>query len=584
MIINEAQQKLLKASKENATTEQLIWLSGYFYGLANEQGEVAQFGNTASVAPKALPNVTILYASETGNAAGVAQQLYDHLVAQNVPVTLSNMLDYRIKGLKKESHVIIVASTYGDGEAPDEALTFYNALMSDKAPKLDHISFAVFGLGDSSYDLFCQTGMDFDRRFAELGANRLLDRVDGDVEYEEVASTWIETLSNTLLESTAQSNSIETATSVTSTQNWSESTPFSGELLNIIDLTDDGSEKNVWHLEIGLDESGLQYQPGDIVALLPENDPELVTQLIEAAGLSANETVTIKEASYTLADALRQKLDITSINKKLVEAYAELTGQSDIDLSDSKIKQIIEVGDFLDLIQAKPAAFSAQALVDLLRPLRSRQYSIASSQAIYDDEVHVTVKQVEYKSLNRERKGVCSNWLVTLSEGDSVPLYIKPNNSFKLPKDDQAKIIMVGAGTGVAPFRSFLQQREADGLTGNTWLFFGEQHFRSDFLYQLEWQKYIKTGVLENISLAFSRDQAEKIYVQNRLVEQAETLFEWLENGAYIYVCGDRNHMAKDVHNAFVTILVEQGKQTMEEAEAYLQDLVAQRRYQRDVY
>ncbi len=580
MIINDTQQKLLEAiNKENASTEQLIWLSGYFYGLANEKtGEAPPF-----TAPKHLPNVTILYASQTGNAAGVAQTLHDQLATKKVPVAIHNVLDYRVKNLKKETHVILVASTYGDGEAPDEALAFYKAIMDKKAPKLDHLSYAVFGLGDSSYDLFCQTGIDFDKRFEELGATRLLPRVDSDVEFEDDATQWTTELSALLATSESQNNT-QSAQIPSASQNWSESHPFVGEVLNIIDLTDDGSDKNVWHLEIGLDESGIQYQPGDIVALLPENDPELVAQLIEATGLSADETVTIKETPYTLKEALTQKRDITSLNKKWVENYAEQTGQSDLDITATNIQQIIEEGDLLDLIQAKPATLSAQALVDLLRPLRSRQYSIASSQAIYDDEVHVTVKQVEYTSLNRARKGVCSNWLASLTEGDAVPLYIKANNSFKLPENTQAKIIMIGAGTGVAPFRSFLQQREADALKGNTWLFFGEQHFRTDFLYQTEWQKWIKSGVLEKMSVAFSRDQAEKIYVQNRLVEQAQELFKWLEEGAYIYVCGDRNHMAKDVHNAFITILIEQGKKSAEEAENYLQELVSQKRYQRDVY
>ncbi len=580
MIINDTQQKLLEAiNKENASTEQLIWLSGYFYGLANEKtGEAPPI-----TAPKHLPNVTILYASQTGNAAGVAQTLHDQLATKNVPVAIHNVLDYRVKNLKKETHVILVASTYGDGEAPDEALAFYKAIMDKKAPKLDHLSYAVFGLGDSSYDLFCQTGIDFDKRFEELGATRLLPRVDSDVEFEDDATQWTTELSALLATSESQNNT-QSAQIPSASQNWSESHPFVGEVLNIIDLTDDDSDKNVWHLEIGLEESGIQYQPGDIVALLPENDPELVAQLIEATGLSADETVTIKETPYTLKEALTQKRDITSLNKKWVENYAEQTGQSDLDITATNLQQIIEEGDLLDLIQAKPASLSAQALVDLLRPLRSRQYSIASSQAIYDDEVHVTVKQVEYTSLKRARKGVCSNWLASLTEGDAVPLYIKANNSFKLPENTQAKIIMVGAGTGVAPFRSFLQQREADALKGNTWLFFGEQHFRTDFLYQTEWQKWIKSGVLEKMSVAFSRDQAEKIYVQNRLVEQAQELFKWLEEGAYIYVCGDRNHMAKDVHNAFITILIEQGKKSAEEAENYLQELVSQKRYQRDVY
>ncbi|GKT11210.1 MAG: sulfite reductase (NADPH) flavoprotein alpha-component [Thiomicrorhabdus sp.] len=579
MIINEIQQKLIEATKESASTEQLIWLSGYFYGLANDSSASGQ----VTTAKKILPNVTILYASQTGNAAGVAQKLHDQLAANNVPVTVSNMLDYRPKNLKKETHVIIVASTYGDGEAPDESLSFYQNIMGDKAPKCCNISYSVFGLGDSSYDLFCQTAIDFDQRFEALGATRLLARVDSDVDYEEAAENWINDLSAIITESDAQA---ETATSgaATAKQSWCENKPFAGEVLNIIDLTDNSSDKNVWHLEIGIDESGISYQPGDIVALLPENDAELVAQLLETTKLSADDSIQIKDNTYRLEEALRTKLDITAINAKFIETYAEKTGQNALDLTETGLEKIIEAGDLLDLIQAKPTDLTAQGLVDLLRPLRSRQYSIASSQTAFEDEVHVTVKQVEYQSLNRERKGVCSNWLANLAEGDRIPLYIKPNNSFKLPADDQAKVIMIGAGTGVAPFRSFLQEREEQGLTGNTWLFFGEQHFSSDFLYQLEWQKYVKTGVLENISLAFSRDQAEKIYVQNRITENAEVVFDWLEGGASIYVCGDRNHMAKDVHNAFVNVLVEQGQKTTEGAEEYLQDLVSQRRYQRDVY
>jgi sulfite reductase (NADPH) flavoprotein alpha-component len=551
MIINEAQQKLLETTKKNATKE--------------------------------LPNVTILYASQTGNAAAVAQKLHDQLANNSVPVTLTNMLDYRPKNLKKETHLIIVASTYGDGEAPDEALSFYKTIMGDKAPNLCHLSYSIFSLGDSTYDLFCQTGIEFDERFETLGANRLLERVDADIDYDETATQWINAITSVISDSESPSETNKT-TGNAAIQNWSENQPFSGEVLNIIDLTDDLSDKNVWHLEIGIDESGIHYLPGDIIALLPENDTELVHQLIETTKLSADESVLIKDEKYSLKDALVTKLDITSLNRKLVESYAELTTLTPIDLAEIDIEQLIESGDLLDLIQAKPSPLSAQGLVDLLRPLRSRQYSIASSQSMVDDEVHVTVKQVAYKSLKRERKGVCSNWLAKLTEGDSVPLYIKTNNSFKLPTDNTAKIIMVGAGTGIAPFRSFLQERDDKGLMGNTWLFFGEQHFKSDFLYQTEWQKHVKTGVLEKISLAFSRDQEEKIYVQNRIVEQAETLFEWLENGASIYVCGDRNHMAKDVHNAFIEVITEQGQKSTEEAEEYLQELVTKRRYQRDIY
>lgn len=585
MILSEEQKRLLAAAQSDATPEQLIWLSGYLYGLANENGEPVQ---TASPLPASntvsFPEVTVLYASQTGNAAGVAQRLHDHLHGHNIPVEIHNMLDYRPKNLKKASHILIVASTYGDGEAPDEALSFYNTVISDKAPDLAHISYAVFGLGDSSYELFCQTAIDFDTRFEALGANRLLDRVEGDVDYEEDATQWINAITNSILDTQPETVSAQVApaTSISSTT-WSEGNPFQGELLNIINLTDDTSDKDVWHLEIGIEDSGISYLPGDIVTLIPNNCAELVNALIRQAGLSAQDNVTLKGNSITLEKALTHELDITSINSKWIESYATATSQT-IE-KDDPLSKLIAEGDVFDIIKAyPPASLTAQVFVDILKPLRGRQYSIASSQSVVEDEVHVTVKQVVYDTLGRARKGVCSNWLADLKEGDSIPLYIKPNNSFKLPTDDSVKIIMIGAGTGVAPFRSFLQEREEQGIKGNSWLFFGEQRFYTDFLYQTEWQKLVKDGVLENISLAFSRDQEQKIYVQHRIIENAEALYQWLESGAYIYVCGDRNHMAKDVHNAFVAVIAEQGKRSEADAEAYLQDLISQRRYQRDVY
>ena len=377
-------------------------------------------------------------------------------------------------------------------------------------------------------------------------------------------------------------------TAVASEPAYDEQNPFQAEVLEKIELTDDGSDKTVLHLELSLEDSGLHYQPGDIVALETKNSSELVDAVIAELSLSADEQVSIKKHTFSLRDALINKRELTHITRRQLQQYATLSGNKVLAEQAEDKQQLleeIEAADVLDVLQLWPSdAFNAQSLIDWLRPLSARQYSIASSETSSPEEVHVLVKQVEYEYRGRTHGGVCSTQLAQADEDATLGLSIKSNSSFKLPENPQSKVIMIGAGTGVAPFRSFLFEREAQGVTDNTWLFFGEQRFRTDFLYQAEWQQFLKDGTLEKMDVAFSRDQSEKIYVQHRILEQAETLYQWLESGAHIYVCGDMHHMAKDVHQALIDVIEQQSERTAAQAAEWLDELLAEKRYQRDVY
>ncbi|CAG0910379.1 unnamed protein product, partial [Cyprideis torosa] len=349
----------------------------------------------------------------------------------------------------------------------------------------------------------------------------------------------------------------------------------------------DGSEKEVYHLELSLENSGIQYQPGDILAIKPENNRRLVSEILRESALNGEARVSIKNDSLSLLDALLTQLEVASLTRKVVQQYAEAISHKVLAkqaADKSQLTHLIGSGDVLDLLVSYPGKLTAQALVDLLRPLQARQYSIASSLEAHPDEVHLLIKRVEFAHESRTHLGVASNWVAHLNPGDVLPIYVKPNNGFKLPPDSATKIIMVGPGTGVAPFRSFLSQRHAAGIEGNSWLFFGEQHFRSDFLYQTEWQQFKNHGTLERISLAFSRDQEEKVYVQHRLLEAGAEIYQWLQDGAHLYVCGDMNHMAKDVHATLIKIFQEFGGYDEAQAQTELDQLISNGRYQRDVY
>ncbi|NBM50147.1 NADPH-dependent assimilatory sulfite reductase flavoprotein subunit [Proteus sp. G2666] len=588
----EQLSKLQDATKD-LSTAQIAWLSGYLWGQLNPSVVSA----STTVTPVQVPEqetITLLSASQTGNARHLAEQLRDHLVAHKLNVELYSAGEYKFKQIHKTTTLIIIASTQGEGDPPEEAIAFYKYLHSKKASEMKETSYAVFSLGDTSYEHFCKAGKDFDERIAQLGATRLLPRVDADVEYQTVADEWIKQLTELLKAKVpAQSTQVlqQTQSGTTDTIEASiyhRDAPFTATLLTNQKITGRNSDRDIRHIEISLEGSDLQYQPGDALGVWFNNSPEKVDELIALLWLKGDEPVTLKSQTFTLKEALLHHCELTQNSAPIVKAYAQLTRHEDLlSLVSDKIKlqQYADKYPINEMVRQYCAQPTAQDFVDILRPLTPRLYSIASSQQEVEDEVHLTLGVVRYDVNSRAYTGGASGFLAdSLKEGDSINVFIEKNAHFRLPKDNTAPVIMIGPGTGIAPFRAFMQQRENDGATGKNWLFFGNPHFVEDFLYQVEWQRYVKSGLLTHIDLAWSRDQAHKIYVQDKLRERGNEIWQWLQQGAYLYVCGDASHMAKDVEQALLEIVMEYGNKNSEEADEYLSELRLERRYQRDVY
>ncbi|MBJ8925767.1 NADPH-dependent assimilatory sulfite reductase flavoprotein subunit [Citrobacter sp. FDAARGOS_156] len=587
--LNPEQLARLQAATTDFTPAQLAWVSGYFWGVLNQQPG----SNVAAPAPAAeVPGITLISASQTGNARRVAEVLRDDLIAAKLNVTLINAGDYKFKQIANEKLLIVVASTQGEGEPAEEAVALHKFLFSKKAPKLENTAFAVFGLGDTSYEFFCKAGKDFDSRLAELGGERLLDRVDADVEYQAAAAQWRERLVEVLKARAPAAPSVQVAASgavnEVHTSPYTKEAPLAASLAVNQKITGRDSLKDVRHIEIDLGDSGLRYQPGDALGVWYQNDPALVKELAELLWLKGDEPVTVNDKTLPLAEALQWHFELTVNTANIVENYATLTrSESLLPLVGDKaqLQHYAATTPIVDMVRFSPAQLDAQALVDLLRPLTPRLYSIASSQAEVESEVHVTVGVVRYDIEGRARAGGASSFLADrVEEEGEVRVFIEHNDNFRLPANPQTPVIMIGPGTGIAPFRAFMQQRAADGAEGKNWLFFGNPHFTEDFLYQVEWQRYVKEGVLSWIDLAWSRDQKEKIYVQDKLRQQGAELWRWINDGAHIYVCGDANRMAKDVEQALLEVIAEFGAMDIEAADEFLSELRVERRYQRDVY
>ena len=587
--LNPEQLARLQAATTDFTPAQLAWVSGYFWGVLNQQPG----SNAAALAPVAeMPGITLISASQTGNARRVAEALRDDLIAAKLNVTLINAGDYKFKQIANEKLLIVVASTQGEGEPAEEAVALHKFLFSKKAPKLDNTAFAVFGLGDTSYEFFCQAGKDFDAKLAELGGERLLDRVDADVEYQAAAAQWRARLVDVLKARAPAVPSVQVAASgavnEVHTSPYTKEAPLTASLAVNQKITGRDSEKDVRHIEIDLGDSGLRYQPGDALGVWYQNDPDLVKELVELLWLKGDEPVTVEGKTLSLAEALQWHFELTVNTGNIVENYATLTrSETLLPLVGDKaqLQHYAATTPIVDMVRFSPAQLDAQALVDLLRPLTPRLYSIASSQAEVESEVHVTVGVVRYEIEGRARAGGASSFLADrVEEEGEVRVFIEHNDNFRLPSNPQTPVIMIGPGTGIAPFRAFMQQRAADGAEGKNWLFFGNPHFTEDFLYQVEWQRYVKEGVLSRIDLAWSRDQKEKVYVQDKLRQQGAELWRWINDGAHIYVCGDANRMAKDVEQALLEVIAEFGGMDIEAADEFLSELRIERRYQRDVY
>lgn len=578
----------LQQTISNFSPLQLAWASGY---LAAKSEGPAGAVIAAPTAQAAAPTLTILFASQTGNAKGVAKQLADAAAGVGITVNFKNVADFKAKSLKSETHLLIVASTNGEGEAPDDAIEFHEFLFSKKAPKLENLNYSVLSLGDSSYEFFCQTGKDFDLRLAELGAKRIADRVDCDVDYQEAAASWTQSIVASLkdeLTAVASAAPVAVATGATVESKYNKENPYTAELATNQKITGRDSAKDVRHIEIDLGDSGLTYQTGDALGVYFENDEVLVDELIAALTLDASQEISLAGNTLSLKQALVEKLEITQTAPNFIEFWANVSGDAalaEIAKDKANAREYASKHQIVDVVKAAPAKVEAQAFVDALRKITPRLYSIASSQAEVEEEVHLTVGVVSYEENDATRFGGASGFLSQrLEEGGNVKVFIEHNNNFRLPENDDTPVIMIGPGTGVAPFRAFMQEREARDASGDNWMFFGDQTFTQDFLYQVEWQNYLKSGLLTKMDVAFSRDQAEKVYVQHRIKENAAEVFAWLERGAHLYICGDANRMAKDVHNALIEVIAEQTGKSAEEAEDYLKALRSAKRYQRDVY
>ncbi|EOI3467265.1 NADPH-dependent assimilatory sulfite reductase flavoprotein subunit [Cronobacter turicensis] len=580
----------LQTATHDFTPTQLAWLSGYFWGMVNQQPGAAVVQTPA--APASV--ITLISASQTGNARRVAEALRDDLLAAQLNVNVVNAGDYKFKQIAQEKLLVVVASTQGEGDPPEEAVALHKFLLSKKAPKLDGTAFAVFGLGDTSYERFCQAGKDFDTRLAELGAERLLDRVDADVEYQAAAQAWRQRVVDVLKARVPKEAPSQAAITASGAVNLVDSTPYTKEApltatLSVNQkITGRHSQKDVRHIEIDLGDAGLRYQPGDALGVWYQNDPALVQELLELLWLKGDEPVTVGEKTLPLSEALQWHFELTVNTAAIVENYATLTrSETLLPLvgDKAKLQNYAATTPIVDMARFAPAQLDAEQLIGLLRPLTPRLYSIASSQAEAENEVHITVGVVRFDIEGRPRAGGASSYLADrLEEDGEVRVFIEHNDNFRLPATPDTPVIMIGPGTGIAPFRAFMQQREADGATGKNWLFFGNPHFTEDFLYQVEWQRYVKEGLLTRIDLAWSRDQDHKIYVQDKIREQGAELWRWIQEGAHLYVCGDANRMAKDVEQALLEVIAAYGGMDAEAADEYLSELRVERRYQRDVY
>ncbi len=589
MPLDPEQTSSLQSAVSGLSPLQLQWVSGYVAGLAAVNGELPIVASVPAVSSD--KRLTILFGSQTGNAEALAVALAKHAVSRGFAASALSLADYKPANLKREALVSFVVSTHGEGDPPDDAEIFYDYLMSDKAPKLSGLKYSVLALGDSSYVNYCETGREFDARLSELGAERFEPLVECDLDYEDAADAWsnrvVDEL-NSLLEA-GSAPAVPLLRAVENVSAYDKSNPFPAEILVNQKITGGASSKDVRHIELSIEGSGLHYEPGDSLAVLVTNPPELVGEILEQMELDGQQTVVVREKSVALTDALRENLEITAVNLAFLRAWADIAADNELSTlvaaSDPQsLGDFVDTHQIIDIIRKFPATVDAQAFVDMLRRLSPRSYSIASSLAANPDEVHLTVAEVRYTAYGSEHWGAASTHLVErLKEGDKVPVFVERNSRFRLPAAD-VSVVMIGPGTGIAPFRAFVEERKAQNAGGDNWLFFGDRNFDSDFLYQLEWQRHLKQGSLTRLDVAFSRDQRQKIYVQDRIRENGAELYRWIESGAAIYVCGDSKHMAGDVNAALIDVLVEHGGLDTATAEQHLKELRSAGRYQRDVY
>ncbi|BDL39626.1 NADPH--hemoprotein reductase [Methylorubrum extorquens DSM 13060] len=571
----------LDAALGAATPIQRAWLTGFLAGLDAAAGQPATAAAAPAAPPKAAEPLTILFASESGNSEKLAGDVSKLARKQGFKPKVVDFADLDLATLPKAGKLIAIAATWGEGEPPARAVRAYGELMSDAAPRLDGLAFGVLALGDTSYAEFCAIGKALDARFEALGAKRAYDRADLDLDFEKPAAEWIKGTLKALAPAEAPADNVVAVDFRAGAEDEDGEVsrePAVVEVIDHVNLNSSRSDKETIHLALEFEDGAPAYEPGDSLEIFPENDPQLVDEILRATGLSGDEG---------LRKALLAERDITTLSPTTVERFAKATGHADAQkfVESGEVKAWIEGRHLIDLIERFPTTLTADHLNSVTRPLPPRAYSIASSRKEVGDEVHLTIAAVRYETHGRARAGVASVHVADrIKNGAKLRVRVKPNKHFRLPSDPSTDIIMVGPGTGVAPFRAFVQERRATEAPGRSWLFFGDRHFTHDFLYQLEWQDALEDGSLAKIDVAFSRDQPEKIYVQDRIDAHAAEVVEWLDGGAHFYVCGDAKNMAKDVRAAVVRAFESVKGLSSADAEAHVASLERARRYQQDVY
>ena len=575
---------------------QRLWLNGFLAGLFAQT--VAPEDSSCAVKPQRMIPLLVIFGSQTGTAEGLARRVAAEANRRGfqgrvLEAAAATKLDW-----SRESNVLIITSTYGDGDMPDNAQLFWDWLQTDAAKALAHLRYSVLALGDSNYEQFCAAGKKVDARLETLSAIRIHPRTDCDVDYETAAKEWMDGALRSFASGAAaepaepRQDSSTTGLSAPSripVEGYSRGNPFPARLLTNRRLTGEGSGKEVRHIEISLEGSGLVYESGDALGVRPANCPGLVGEFLEVLGCDGEEAVPAGGEEVSLRKALGEFYDITKPSPDLLKAIGETAPAVRALLeADRKedLKRWLYGREVIDiLLQAPDLSLAPAKLVGLLKPLAPRLYSISSSPKTHPGQVHLTVGIVRHETRGRSRKGVCSTFLADrVTEPATVPIFVQTSHGFRLPAHGEVPIIMVGPGTGVAPFRGFLHERRAAGATGRNWLFFGEQHSATDFFYRDELAPMLESGHLTKLSTAFSRDQAEKVYVQHRMLEEAAALWAWLQEGAHFYVCGDAQRMAKDVDAALHRVIETAGGCSPEEARDYVKQMKAEKRYQRDVY
>ena len=593
----EAHRSLIAELTDTLDAPSLHWLSGYFAGVAQARGPARAATPPLTVAavsaPDAAQRLTIVYGSQTGNAKRIATALHEQVQSLGLAARLVRADQYKTKELKDEQLLYVVMSTQGDGDPPDDSIAWVEFLLGKRAPKLSRLKYAVLGLGDSSYPSFCGISQKIDERLAELGAQRLQDAGTADLDIETVSVPWqaraLEQAREALKSGTAPAPQATVTPLHPQAEKFTRDRPFQAEVLLNQPITGRDSDKDIRHLELSLAGSKLQYEPGDALGVWPVQDDTLVARILDAAGLNAADAIEHQGVRRPLGEWLGRYRELTVLTRPFLVALAERAQQGELSAllapdARTQLAAYLDTHQLIDALRQWPVRWTGPELVAALRPLTPRLYSIASCAAAAEDEVHLTLAHVAFEQDGESRWGVASHFLSERAEGDTVPVFIEENTRFRLPADGSRDIIMIGAGTGVAPFRAFVQARADAQAPGRNWLFFGNPHFTSDFLYQTEWQQALKDGDLDRIDLAFSRDQAEKIYVQHKLLAQGADVYDWLQAGAHVYVCGDAERMARDVHAALLEIARDHGGLDEEGARQWLDDLAAQGRYARDVY